>query len=215
MSDRTSKCITKLMNSKQDLLLVTQALFPKYILNSTELKYISIIGNINTYNIKQYQLIVPSYYITNIMAILFLHINYQYKSLVDLFGVDYLDKKYRFQIIYQFISYAYFNRIIIKTWTDDLHFIDSITATYPSANWYERECWDMYGVSFKNHPDLRRILTDYGFQGHPFRKDFPLSGFIELRYDERYQRIAYDPIHSIQEFRIFDTLTPWNFYHKN
>jgi len=180
-------------------------LFPKYILNISELT-LPTIAYCN-----QIQIITNNP--NKLSTILFLHSNLYYKSLVDLFGVDYLNKNLRFQIVYQFISFIYTRRLIIKTWTDETTPVETITSIYPSANWYERECWDLYGVLFKNHPDLRRILTDYGFQGHPFRKDFPLSGYTELRYDERYQRISYEPVRSVQEYRIFDTLTPWEYFH--
>jgi NADH/F420H2 dehydrogenase subunit C len=177
--------------------------FPKYCIQSNAIKI-----NTESYIF----MTVHSNSLLNIMNILFIHYNTQFKSLMDLFGIDYLDKSLRFQVVYNLISYFTYNRIYLKIWTNELSPISSITTIYPEANWYERECWDLYGIFFKNHGDLRRILTDYGFQGHPFRKDFPLSGFTELRYDEKFQRISYEPIKSIQEFRFFDSLTPWEFY---
>ena len=107
------------------------------------------------------------------------------------------------------MSLRFNNRIRVKTYTDELTPIDSITSVYQGANWYEREVWDMFGVFFANHPDLRRILTDYGFAGHPFRKDFPLSGFVEVRYDDEVKRVVTEPVELAQEFRKFDLGTPW------
>lgn len=177
--------------------------FPRYFIHSNT---VNLNSEFNMY------ITVNSKYLLHTMSVLFAHYNTQYKSLIDLFGIDYLEKSLRFQVLYNLISYSTYNRIHIKVWTNELIPIPSVTSIYPAANWYERECWDLYGVFFKNHGDLRRLLTDYGFQGHPFRKDFPLSGFTELRYDARFQRISYEPIKSIQEFRFFDSLTPWEFY---
>lgn len=110
------------------------------------------------------------------------------------------------------LSLRYNNRITVKTYTDELTPIDSITGIYQGANWYEREVWDMFGVFFSNHPDLRRLLTDYGFAGHPFRKDFPLSGFVEVRYDDEVKRVVCEPIEMAQEFRKFDLGSPWEVF---
>lgn len=103
-------------------------------------------------------------------------------------------------------------RVLVKTYTDELTPIDSITGLFQGANWYEREVWDMYGVFFSNHPDLRRILTDYGFSGHPFRKDFPLTGFVEVRYDDEVKRVVCEPLELAQEFRKFDLGSPWEVF---
>jgi len=137
------------------------------------------------------------------------HTNGQFKQLMDMTAVDVPSRPYRFEIVYNLLSLRYNSRIRLKTYTDELTPLDSAVPVFQSANWLEREIWDMYGVFFANHPDLRRILTDYGFEGHPQRKDFPLSGFTELRYDDELKRIVQEPIELAQEFRKFDFRTPW------
>lgn len=137
------------------------------------------------------------------------HHNAQFASLIDMAGVDMPTRKNRFEIVYIMLSLRYNSRIRIKTYTDELTPLDSITPIFAAANWYEREIWDMYGVFFTNHPDLRRILTDYGFQGHPLRKDFPLTGYYEVRYDDELQRIVQEPVELAQEYRKFDLAAPW------
>ncbi|KAK6184611.1 hypothetical protein SNE40_007050 [Patella caerulea] len=137
------------------------------------------------------------------------HHNGQFLNIVDIAGVDVPTRQYRFEIVYMFLSLSYNSRIKVKTYTDELTPVDSICSVFAGANWYEREIWDMYGVFFANHPDLRRILTDYGFEGHPFRKDFPLSGYVEVRYDEEVKRCVVEPIEMTQEFRKFEYTTPW------
>ncbi|CAL1270220.1 unnamed protein product [Larinioides sclopetarius] len=133
----------------------------------------------------------------------------QFESLVDIAGVDVPTREYRFEIVYNLLSLRYNARIRVKTYTDELTPIDSACDVYKAANWYEREIWDMFGVYFANHPDLRRILTDYGFEGHPFRKDFPLSGYVEVRYDDEVKRVVVEPLELAQEFRKFDLAGPW------
>jgi NADH/F420H2 dehydrogenase subunit C len=141
------------------------------------------------------------------------HINTQYEILIDITAVDYLEPvQSRFELVYQFLSLRFNHRITLKFFTKSLSMIPSATFLYKSAGWLEREVWDLFGVFFLEHPDLRRILTDYGFQGFPLRKDFPLSGYTELRYDEENKSITYDPLELSQEFRIFDFITPWNFH---
>lgn len=133
----------------------------------------------------------------------------QFESLVDIAGVDVPSREYRFEIVYNLLSLRYNARIRVKTYTDELTPIDSIYEVHKAADWYEREIWDMFGVYFTNHPDLRRILTDYGFEGHPFRKDFPLSGYVEVRYDDEVKRVVVEPLELTQEFRKFDLVGPW------
>ena len=116
---------------------------------------------------------------------------------------------YYLQIVYNLLSLRFNSRIRVKTYTDELTPIESTCSIFAAANWYEREIWDMFGVFFTNHPDLRRILTDYGFQGHPLRKDFPLSGYIEYRYDDELQRVVQEPVELAQEYRKFDLAAPW------
>jgi len=133
----------------------------------------------------------------------------QFESLVDIAGVDVPTREYRFEIVYNLLSLRYNARLRVKTYTDELTPLDSACEVYQAANWYEREIWDMFGVYFNNHPDLRRILTDYGFEGHPFRKDFPLSGYVEVRYDDDARRVVVEPLELTQEFRKFDLVGPW------
>jgi NADH dehydrogenase (ubiquinone) Fe-S protein 3 len=134
----------------------------------------------------------------------------QYKLLSCISGVDFPDRKKRFEVVYELLSLTYNARIRVKTRTDEVNPIDSVVSIFPAADWWEREIWDLYGVFFRNHPDLRRILTDYGFEGHPLRKDFPLSGYVEVRYDERKKRVVCEPLSFAQEFRTFEFNGPWN-----
>lgn len=137
------------------------------------------------------------------------HHNTQFVNLSDITAIDVPSRQYRFELVYNLLSLRYNSRIRVKTYTDELTPIDSIYSIFKAADWYEREVWDMYGVFFSNHPDLRRILTDYGFEGHPLRKDFPLTGYVELRYDDEYKRIVVEPLELAQEFRKFELAAPW------
>ncbi|XP_072942821.1 NADH dehydrogenase [ubiquinone] iron-sulfur protein 3, mitochondrial [Epargyreus clarus] len=137
------------------------------------------------------------------------HHNAQFANLVDIAGMDVPTRANRFEIIYNLLSLRFNARIRVKTYADELTPVDSADEIFKAANWYEREIWDMYGVFFANHPDLRRILTDYGFEGHPFRKDFPLSGYVELRYDDEQKRVVVEPLELAQEFRRFELSAPW------
>lgn len=136
-------------------------------------------------------------------------VNCQFLTLLDVCGVDYPEDDERFEIVYHLLSMTHNNRIRIKLRTDEDTPVASVTSLFNSANWWEREIWDMFGVAFIDHPDLRRILTDYGFEGHPLRKDFPLTGYVEVRYDDAQKRIVYEPVKLTQEFRSFDFLSPW------
>ena len=127
----------------------------------------------------------------------------------DLCGADYPDREKRFEIIYQLLSPKFNRRIRVKIATDEATPVRSAIEIFPAANWYEREVYDLFGVLFDGHPDLRRILTDYGFDGHPLRKDFPMTGFVEVRYDDAEKRVVYDKVRLNQEFRQFDFLSPW------
>jgi len=135
--------------------------------------------------------------------------NCQFLTLLDVCGVDYPDDDERFEIVYHLLSMTHNTRVRIKLRTDEDTPVDSATGLFNAANWWEREVWDMFGVAFVDHPDLRRILTDYGFEGHPLRKDFPLTGYVEIRYDDEQKRIVYEPVKLTQEFRSFDFLSPW------
>jgi NADH-quinone oxidoreductase subunit C len=136
-------------------------------------------------------------------------VNCQFLTLLDVCGVDYPEDDERFEIVYHMLSMTHNNRIRIKLRTDEDTPVASVTSLFSSANWWEREIWDLFGVAFIDHPDLRRILTDYGFEGHPLRKDFPLTGYVEVRYDDAQKRIVYEPVKLTQEFRSFDFLSPW------
>lgn len=137
------------------------------------------------------------------------HINTQYKMLVDLTAVDYPSRELRFAVVYNLCSHAYNCRLLVKTNIDEITPLESCTQIYSSASWWEREAWDMFGIFFSNHPDLRRLLTDYGFTGHPLRKDFPLSGYVEVRYDDSEKRVICEAVQLSQEFRVFDFSSPW------
>ena len=133
----------------------------------------------------------------------------KFRQLIDIAGVDYPDEEKRFKLIYLFLSHENNYRIKLSINFQPNQVIDSITKIFPSANWMEREVFDMYGIKFKNHPDLRRILTDYGFKGHPLRKDFPLTGFNEVRYSEKDKKVIYEPVKLEQNYRNFDFESPW------
>jgi len=132
-----------------------------------------------------------------------------FQQLVDLCGVDFPDRAERFEVVYHLLSLTRNLRIRVKVTTDEHQPVPSVIEVYPNANWFEREAFDMYGMLFSNHPDLRRLLTDYGFQGHPLRKDFPMTGYVEVRYDDEQKRVVYEPVKLTQEFRQFDFLSPW------
>ncbi len=135
--------------------------------------------------------------------------NFGFSQLSDITAVDYPHNEKRFEIIYHFLSMAQNKRLRLKLALSEGDSVMSLQDIHPTANWLEREIWDMYGIFFENHPDLRRILTDYGFQGHPQRKDFPLTGHVELRYDAELGRVRYDKVNLVQDFRDFDFLSPW------
>ncbi len=144
-------------------------------------------------------------------ALKFLHGDKKYKfdQLISICGADYPSRLKRFEVIYHMLSVRQNLRIRIKIAVDESEFVPSATGIFPCANWYEREVWDMYGVKFSHHPDMRRILTDYGFEGHPLRKDFPLTGNVEVRYNLESKKVENEPVSLTQEFRNFDFLTPW------
>tara|TARA_X000000368_G_scaffold162525_1_gene128138 strand:+ start:99 stop:692 length:594 start_codon:yes stop_codon:yes gene_type:complete len=133
----------------------------------------------------------------------------EFRQITDIAGVDFPDRQKRFDVIYHFLSFKHNSRLRIKIIIGEDESIPSITSIFPAANWFEREAFDMYGIQFKDHPDLRRILTDYGFEGYPLRKDFPLSGNVEIRYDEIDKKIIHEPVNLQQDFRSFDIQSPW------
>ncbi|PHS28301.1 MAG: NADH-quinone oxidoreductase subunit C [Robiginitomaculum sp.] len=133
----------------------------------------------------------------------------RFETLIDICGADYPGRARRFDVVYHLLSMRENIRLRIKVKVEEGGTVPSVVDVYPAANWNEREAFDMYGILFANHPDLRRILTDYGFEGHPLRKDFPLSGHVQCRYDEEQRRVVYEPVSLTQEFRNFDNLSPW------
>ncbi|MBL8663236.1 MAG: NADH-quinone oxidoreductase subunit C [Candidatus Odyssella sp.] len=135
--------------------------------------------------------------------------DFRFTILVDLCGADWPEREQRFDVVYHLLSLSQNQRIRVKVTTDEDTPVPSVTGVFSSAGWYEREAWDLYGILFADHPDLRRILTDYGFEGHPLRKDFPLTGFVEVRYDEEQKRVVYEKVKLTQDFRSFDFLSPW------
>ena len=135
--------------------------------------------------------------------------NCRFGCLIDICGVDYPERERRFDVVYHLLSPWHNRRIRLRVKTDEATPVPSAVTVFPAANWFEREAYDLYGILFSGHPDLRRILTDYGFEGHPLRKDFPLTGFVELRYDDELKRVVYEPVKLMQEYRSFDFLSPW------
>ena len=161
--------------------------------------------------IKYNELLIQTYEKDLIDVVQFLKLNEKckFRQLIDIAGVDYPEDEKRFELVYLFLSHEYNTRIKLLIKFQLTETINSITKIFPSANWMEREVFDMYGIKFKNHPDLRRILTDYGFKGHPLRKDFPLTGFNEVRYSEKDKKVVYEPVKLEQNYRNFDFESPW------
>mgnify|MGYP001455274978 CR=1 FL=1 len=168
-------------------------------------------GTITSKEIRLGELVlgVPADVLPKVLTYLRDDVNCQFKQLVDICGADYPERPRRFDVVYNLLSLTHNLRVRVKTMTDEETPVPSVTGLFSSASWWEREAWDLYGIYFSDHPDLRRILTDYGFEGHPLRKDFPLTGFVELRYDEDQKRVVYEPVRLTQEFRDFDFLSPW------
>lgn len=170
----------------------------------------SIIPGIIVQQIKNENSIVcNSKNILIVLRVLKFHVNYQYKILTAISGIDLIGNSYRFVVVYELLSLTFNARMRVKLFIDEITSVFSVVTLYINANWWEREIWDLYGIYFENHPDLRRILTDYGFEGHPMRKDFPLSGYVELRYDESKKRVVTETVELTQEFRVFSFETPW------
>ncbi|MCR4266006.1 NADH-quinone oxidoreductase subunit C [Nitratireductor sp. ZSWI3] len=147
--------------------------------------------------------------IIDVLTFLKSDVQCQFYAFVDISGVDYPARDKRFEVVYHLLSPRQNQRVRVKVSTDEDAPVPSVVEVFPAANWFEREIYDLYGVLFTGHPDLRRILTDYGFEGHPLRKDFPLTGFVEVRYDDDAKRVVYEPVDLRQEFRNFDFLSPW------
>ncbi|XP_030758717.1 NADH dehydrogenase [ubiquinone] iron-sulfur protein 3, mitochondrial-like isoform X2 [Sitophilus oryzae] len=163
---------------------------------------------------KELELLVVPEGLVPVMQFLKDHHNSQMECLMEVCAIDVPSRPYRFEVIYNLLSLRYNSRLQVKTYTDELTPLDSVTGVYKSATWSEREVWDLHGVFFSNHPDLRRIMTDYGFEGHPLRKDFPMSGYYESRYDDIKKRVVLEPVEFAQEFRQFDLNSPWEEFNK-
>ena len=166
---------------------------------------------INNTEIKHNQIYIETDKEDMVDVALFLKTNQdtKFRQLIDITVVDYPEQSQRFEVVYLFLSHEFNQRSIVKYSIAENEVIPSLTNIFPSANWMEREVFDMYGIKFKNHPDLRRILTDYGFKGHPLRKDFPLTGFNEVRYSEKDKKVIYEPVKLEQNYRNFDFESPW------
>ena len=177
--------------------------FSHYLLKILPIINYTIFKNELCINIPKNKLIPILFFVKN-------HTNSQFKVLSEICVVDYINNENRFEIIYNLLSLRFNSRLKIKIQSNELQPIDSIITIYKAANWCEREVWDMFGIFFENHPDLRRILTDYGFEGHPLRKDFPLSGFLEVFYNELKKRVVYEPINLSQQYRLFEFNNPWD-----
>lgn len=174
-------------------------------------EFLTILPSIACQKFKQYDLSLILETKTLLFSLLVLknHLNFNYKLLSCLSAADLLKQKFRFVLSYELLSLVFNSRLRVKIFTDEFMSIESSVKVYVNANWWEREVWDLFGIYFNNHPDLRRILTDYGFEGYPLRKDFPLMGFRELRYDNNKKIIVSEPIHFSQEYRFFNYETPW------
>ena len=147
--------------------------------------------------------------IVRVLSFLRDDVNCQFRQLMDVCGVDHPGRPERFEVVYNLLSLTHNRRIRVKIRTDGQEPVPTVTGVFSSAGWWEREAYDLYGIWFRDHPDLRRILTDYGFEGYPLRKDFPLTGYVEVRYDDEQKRVVYEPVKLTQDFRNFDFLSPW------
>lgn len=174
----------------------------KNLTNVIPLLSYSVIGNEISIVVSHNQLLFS-------MSCLKYHVNYQYNLLSCISGVDFANLKYRFGVVYELLSLTFNTKMRVKIFVNEITYVDSIFEIFKNSNWWEREVWDLYGIYFRKHPDLRRILTDYGFEGYPMRKDFPLSGYTELRYDFNKKRIVFESVELSQEFRSFNFETPW------
>lgn len=152
---------------------------------------------------------VPTAHLSKLLFFLKNHSLALYTQLIELSAVDYPERKFRFEVFYNLLSMTFNQRVTVTVAVSEAMPLDSVSAIYFPAGWLEREVWDMFGIFFRNHPDLRRILTDYGFKGHPLRKDFPLTGYVEVRYDDYSKRILYEEVNLAQEYRVFNLENPW------
>ncbi len=171
----------------------------------------SLEQDVSSYDVKHGELTVIARADTIVPVLTFLRDDpsCHFSVLIDLCGADYPEHAQRFEVVYHLLSMHQNQRLRIKVRTDEETAVPSVVDVYPTANWFEREAFDLFGILFANHPDLRRLLTDYGFDGHPLRKDFPLTGHVEVRYDDEQKRVVYEPVELTQEFRTFDFMSPW------
>lgn len=183
------------------------------LINENIIKILPIV-RFELYN-KENSFLIQINLLTDILTVIKNHFKYQFKVLTCISGVDYPENLYRFQIVYELLSIKFNSRIRIKVLVDELTPVNSIEKIFPAATWWECEIWDMFGVFFLNQYNLTRLLTDYGFQGYPLRKDFPLSGFTESRYNVTKNRVVYENIELAQEYRTFEFISPWEKFNKN
>ncbi len=181
------------------------------VIDMAELVTDSLDSAVQSTEVKGGELIVHAERDSIVKVLTFLrdNVNCQFKILMDVCGVDYPERENRFDVVYNLLSLTQNARIRVKVQAREDTPVPSVVSVFNAAGWWEREAWDLYGIYFSNHPDLRRILTDYGFEGHPLRKDFPLTGYVEVRYDDEQKRVVYEPVKLTQEFRNFDFLSPW------
>ena len=157
----------------------------------------------------EFQIIVPSKKIFDVLTKLHSNSYFAFDQLIDITAIDYPEKPKRFEVVYLLLSTITNQRLTVKIYVNEGELVQSCVSIFKSANWSEREIWDMFGIFFSGHPDLRRLLTDYGFEGHPLRKDFPLTGRVQVKYDTDQNKVIYEPVNLVQEYRDFDFLSPW------
>jgi len=179
------------------------------IISHLEASFFRFISSLSITNSSIIEVSINRNTLLKVISSLYFDLFLNFRLLLDIWIVDYPQESNRFQVNYLVVSIFNSARIRIISYTSEIHHMASLTSFFKSANWLERECYDLYGVFFSNHPDLRRILTDYGFEGYPMRKDFPLTGYFEVRYDDEFKKVVQEPLRLSQEFRYFDFLTPW------
>lgn len=177
--------------------------------NIQQLKKLIPIYHILCHNNDEISFVIPKEQLILVLKFLKYHLNCQYKLLTCISGVDFLGSNYRFCVVYELLSLVNNSRIRVKIYLNEIAFVESSVEIFHCSNWWEREVWDMYGIYFQSHPDLRRILTDYGFEGYPLRKDFPLSGYVEIRYDDIKKRVVMETLQLAQEYRSFNHEMQW------
>jgi len=180
----------------------------KYIKNFSQLKKLLPVYALHHYK-HEISIVISQSWLLLVMSFLKNHINYRYSLLTCISGIDLINKSYRYCVVYELLSIVFNSRLRIKSLVTTCMASISIVSVFQNANWWEREIWDLFGIYFSNHPDMRRILTDYGFEGNPLKKDFPLFGFVELRYNESKKKVVVEPVVLAQEYRVFNFEMPW------